>query len=69
MRILVVNANTSQFVTDRVAEEARRSASSKTDIRAVTGEFGPRINYTMIVDEVRAVGKRFRPDIVLVVSA
>ena len=43
LRILVVNANTSQFVTDRVAEEARRSASSKTDIHAVTGEFGPRI--------------------------
>ncbi|MBI3706760.1 MAG: hydantoin racemase [Proteobacteria bacterium] len=43
MRILVVNANTSQFVTDIVAAEARRSAAPGTEIVAVTGTFGARV--------------------------
>jgi len=40
MRILVVNANTSQIVTEKVAAQARASASPGTEIVAVTGTFG-----------------------------
>lgn len=43
MRLLVVNANTSELVTDKVAAEARNVASSGTEIIAVTGTFGARI--------------------------
>lgn len=43
MRILVVNANTSQVVTDKVAAQARTSASPGTEIVAVTGTFGARV--------------------------
>ncbi len=43
MRLLVVNSNTSEFVTGRVAEAARAVAASGTEIRAVTGEFGARV--------------------------
>ena len=43
MKILLLNANTSQFVTDACAKEARASASAGTEIVAVTGEFGARI--------------------------
>ena len=43
MRILVVNANTSAIVTEKVTIEARRSAAADTEILAVTGTFGPRI--------------------------
>ncbi|MEJ1160146.1 aspartate/glutamate racemase family protein [Prosthecomicrobium sp. N25] len=40
MRILVLNANTTAFVTERAAAEARRVASSGTEILPVTGDFG-----------------------------
>jgi allantoin racemase len=40
MRILVVNANTSQIVTEKVTAQARASASPGTEIVAVTGTFG-----------------------------
>jgi len=40
MRILVVNANTSKIVTEKVAAQARASASPGTEIVAVTGTFG-----------------------------
>lgn len=43
MRILVVNANTSQVVTDKVTVQARASASPGTEIVAVTGNFGARV--------------------------
>lgn len=43
MRILIVNANTSQIVTDKVAAQARASASAGTEIVAVTGSFGGRV--------------------------
>src|ERR1043166_2556764 len=40
MRILVLNANTTPFVTDTAATEARRVASSGTEIVPVTADFG-----------------------------
>ncbi|MFZ4285443.1 aspartate/glutamate racemase family protein [Variovorax sp. HJSM1_2] len=43
MRILVLNANTSSFVTDKVAAAARDAASAGTEIVPVTGDFGARI--------------------------
>ena len=43
MRILLVNANTTQLVTDKVSAQARACAAPGTDIRAVTGNFGARI--------------------------
>ncbi len=43
MRILVVNANTSQIVTEKVAAQARASASPDTEIVAVTGTFGANV--------------------------
>jgi allantoin racemase len=42
MRLLVVNANTSQTVTEMVAVEARRHLPDG-EIRAVTGTFGARV--------------------------
>jgi allantoin racemase len=43
MRILVLNANTSQVVTDKVAAQARASAAPGTEIVPVTGHFGGRV--------------------------
>lgn len=43
MRLLLVNSNTSEFVTGRVAEAARAAAGPGTEIRAVTGTFGARV--------------------------
>ncbi len=43
MRILVVNSNTSDVVTEKVAAAARAAASPGTDIVAVTGTFGARV--------------------------
>jgi allantoin racemase len=43
MRLLVVNANTSEIVTEKVAAQARASASAGTEIVAVTGRFGGRV--------------------------
>lgn len=43
MRLLVVNANTSEIVTEKVAAQARASASPGTEIVAVTGRFGARV--------------------------
>lgn len=43
MRILVVNANTSELVTEKVSAQARASASPGTAITAVTGKFGARV--------------------------
>src|SRR4051812_18326362 len=43
MRILVLNANTTEFVTETAAAEARRLASPGTEIVAVTADFGAAI--------------------------
>ena len=43
MRVLVVNANTSEIVTEKLAAAARIHASPGTDITAVTGSFGGRV--------------------------
>src|SRR4051794_19114750 len=40
MKLLLVNPNMTQAVTDRVAAEARRIASPGTEVTAVTGAFG-----------------------------
>lgn len=43
MRLLILNPNTSEFVTSRVASQARRCASLGTDITTATAAFGARI--------------------------
>lgn len=43
MRLLLVNANTSEFVTAKVADAARRAAAPGTEIVPVTGRFGARV--------------------------
>jgi allantoin racemase len=43
MRLLLVNANTSEFVTAKVAAAARRAAAPGTEIVPVTGRFGARV--------------------------
>lgn len=43
MRILVVNANTSAIVTEKVTAEARAAAAADTEIVSVTGTFGARV--------------------------
>jgi allantoin racemase len=43
MRILVMNANTTDFVTQTAANEARRVASPGTEIVAATADFGAAI--------------------------
>ncbi|MDE0308666.1 MAG: aspartate/glutamate racemase family protein [Acidiferrobacterales bacterium] len=45
MRILLINPNTSEFVTDRAVEAARKVAAADTVVKGVTGSFGaPIIN-------------------------
>jgi allantoin racemase len=43
MRLLVLNANTSDFVTQRVAAQARRCAAPGTEIVAAQARFGARV--------------------------
>jgi len=43
MNILIVNGNTTQAITDRVATTARAHCAAGTTIRAVTAETGPRV--------------------------
>lgn len=43
MRLLVINANTSTNITERVAKAARAAASPGTEIVPVTGTFGARV--------------------------
>ncbi len=43
MRLLLVNSNTSDFVTGKVRAAAEAAASPGTEIRAVTGTFGARV--------------------------
>jgi len=42
MRLLIINPNTSQAMTDRVAEAARAHLPAAVEIRTVGGRFGPR---------------------------
>ena len=48
MRLLLINGNISAFVTERAADEARKSASADTDTIGATGETGARIIGTRI---------------------
>ena len=48
MRFLLINGNTSAFVTERAVEEAQRAVSSGTEIVGVTGETGARIIATRV---------------------
>lgn len=43
MKLLVINPNMTQAVTDAVAAAARKVASPGTEISAVTGTFGPQV--------------------------
>ncbi len=43
MRILLINPNTSEFVTAAVTAEAKRAAAAGTEIQSVTGAMGPPI--------------------------
>ncbi|MEJ8858495.1 aspartate/glutamate racemase family protein [Variovorax robiniae] len=43
MRLLLVNSNTSDFVTAKVAAAARDAAAARTEIVPVTGRFGARV--------------------------
>ena len=43
MRILLINPNTSEFVTAAVTAEAKRAAAADTEIQSVTGAMGPPI--------------------------
>jgi allantoin racemase len=43
MRLLLINANTSAFVTAKVLAAARKAALPDTEIEAVTGTFGARV--------------------------
>lgn len=54
MKLLVVNANTTQFVTDRVSAEAQTVAGKGTEIVAVTAEFGARIIGTRAENAIAA---------------
>jgi len=42
MRLLMINPNTTASITDLVLKTAKRFASKGTNLRAVTGAFGPR---------------------------
>ncbi|MBN8629314.1 MAG: hypothetical protein J0L76_00500 [Rhodobacterales bacterium] len=43
MRLLVINPNTSQFVTDRICDVAGKTLGPRATVRGVTGSDGPRI--------------------------
>jgi allantoin racemase len=61
MRLLVVNANTSELVTGKVAAQARLAASAGTEIVPVTGTFGARVIGTRIEN---AIGEHSTVDLV-----
>jgi Asp/Glu/hydantoin racemase len=42
MRLLLINANTSEVMTERIAAEARRIAAADTTVTGVTARFGAR---------------------------
>lgn len=56
MRILLVNPNLTQTITDAMARAARRAASPGTEIVAVTGTFGPQVISSRAENVVAAHG-------------
>ena len=54
MKLLLVNGNTTQAVTDRVVVEAKRCASAGTAITGVTARFGVSIVSTEAEEGSRA---------------
>ena len=42
MRLLVVNSNTSDNITELISQEARASARPETEVEAITAPLGPR---------------------------
>jgi allantoin racemase len=54
MRILLINGNTSQHITERVASEARRVAGPGIDFRAVHADFGARLILTRADNAIAA---------------
>jgi allantoin racemase len=52
MRILLINGNTTQFVTETAAAEARRMARPGTEIVAVTGTTGARVITTRVENAI-----------------
>ncbi len=56
MKLLVINPNMTQAVTDAVAAAARRVASPGTEITAVTGTFGPQVITSRAENAVAAHG-------------
>ena len=54
MRILVVNGNTSDEITERVAEEARAAASPGTEIKPVKAAFGSRLILSRVDNAIAA---------------
>jgi allantoin racemase len=56
MKILVINPNLTQAITDVAARVARRAASPGTEIVAVTGTFGPEVIASRAESELAAHG-------------
>lgn len=54
MKLLLLNANTSDVVTAKVEAGARAAASPGTDILAVRGDFGPRVIGTRTENAIAA---------------
>jgi allantoin racemase len=52
MKVLLVNGNTTQAVTDRVVAEATRCASPETAITGITARFGVSIVSTEAQEEI-----------------
>ena len=52
MRLLLINGNTTQAVTDRVVAEATRSASAGTNVTGVTARFGVSIVSTQAEEDI-----------------
>src|SRR5688572_24487567 len=51
MRLLLINANTTQAITDRCAAAARRAAAADTEVVGVTATHGPRVIGTAAENE------------------
>lgn len=54
MKILVINPNTSQSMTDAIAEECRKVAAADTVIDAISPDYGPRSIETHAEDAIAA---------------
>jgi allantoin racemase len=54
MKLLLVNGNTTQAVTDRVLAEARRCAAAGTEVTGATARFGVNIVSTEAENDIAA---------------